>query len=111
MSLVKVDLALAAQYVDRLVDPSLHGLFTVIGHEYRRTVEEVLLVTGQTDLLARAPELRASVESRRDSLDALCHLQVELLSRLRSSPDSDPLLQRALLLTVNGIAAGMQNTG
>ncbi len=40
MSLAKVDLALAAQYVDRLVDPSLHGLFTVIGHEYRRTVEE-----------------------------------------------------------------------
>ncbi|MGI9023018.1 MAG: phosphoenolpyruvate carboxylase [Acidimicrobiales bacterium] len=111
MSLAKTDLAIAARYVDRLVDPSLHGLFTMIGHEYQRTVEEVLRLTGESELLAADPALRASIEARRHSLDPLCHLQVELLSRLRSAPDPEPMLQRALLLTVNGIAAGLQNTG
>ncbi len=111
MSLAKTDLAIAGQYVDRLVDPPLHWLFTMIGNEYQRTVEEVLCLTGESELLAADPALRTSMEARRLSLDPLCHLQVELLSRMRSTGDPDPLLRRALLLTVNGIAAGLQNTG
>ncbi|HET7490119.1 MAG TPA: phosphoenolpyruvate carboxylase [Acidimicrobiales bacterium] len=112
MSLAKADLAIAAQYVDRLVDPALHGIFTVIGAEYQRTVDELLRVVRQPHLLASNPSLRRSIESRREWLDPLCHLQVELLARLRTpNGAADPLLKRALLLTVNGVATGIQNTG
>lgn len=111
MSLAKTDLAIAARYVDRLVHPSLHGLFTMISDEHRRTVKELLRLTGGSELLAGDVALRTSMESRRLSLDPLCYLQVELLSRLRSAPSPDPVLKRALLLTVNGVAAGIQNTG
>ncbi|MEO7557155.1 MAG: phosphoenolpyruvate carboxylase [Acidimicrobiales bacterium] len=111
MSLAKTDLTIAAQYVARLAEPSQHELFAVISEEHARTVREVLTVTGADELLAGAPALRASIESRRDALDPLGYLQVELLARLRAAPERDPLLQRALLLTVNGIAAGLQNTG
>lgn len=112
MSLAKTDLTIAAQYVDRLVDPALHGIFTVIRAEYQRTVEELLRVVRQPHLLAGNPALRDSIDNRRDWLDPLCYLQVELLARLRASNgDADPSLKRALLLTVNGVAAGIQNTG
>jgi phosphoenolpyruvate carboxylase len=111
MTLAKTDLTIAARYVDRLVDPSLHHFFTTIRDEFACTVQELLRVTGQQELLERDPELRHSLEIRRGALDPLCRLQVDLLARLRSCPDSDPELRRALLLTVNGIAAGLQNTG
>ena len=111
MSLAKTDLDIAARYVDRLVEPSLHGLFTAISDEHRRTVEELLSLTGGSELLALDLTLRTSMESRRLSLEPLAHLQVELMSRLRAAPGPDPVLRRALLLTVNGVAAGLQNTG
>ncbi|HEX8770695.1 MAG TPA: phosphoenolpyruvate carboxylase, partial [Acidimicrobiales bacterium] len=111
MTLAKTDLSIAARYVERLVDPSLHHFFTTIRNEYECTVEELLRVTGQDELLERDRELRHSLEIRRGALDPLCRLQVGLLARLRGCPDPDPQLRRALLLTVNGIAAGLQNTG
>jgi phosphoenolpyruvate carboxylase len=67
-------------------------------------------MTGEGALLAGDHALRMSIESRRNSLDPLCHLQVELMARLRSAPPK-PLLERALLLTVDGVAAGQLNTG
>jgi phosphoenolpyruvate carboxylase len=111
MTLAKTDLAIARRYVERLVDPSLHHVFDTIASEYERTVEEVLSLTGQRKLLGHDPRLSQSLENRRSSLDPLCHLQVELLARLRDEEDPDPELRRALLLTMNGIAAGLRNTG
>ena len=89
----------------------LHHLFEVICEEHRRTVEEVLRLTGERRVLDRQPELQRALEVRQSYLDPLCRLQVSLLGRLRASDNPPPMLRRALLLTVNGIAAGLRNTG
>ncbi len=110
MTLVKTDLAIARRYVERLVDPDLHDLFHRINDEYDLTVEQVLLLTGCTRLLDQHPVLRRTLEVRDAYLDPLNYLQVALLARARSGEES-PQLRRALLLTMNGVAAGMRNTG
>jgi phosphoenolpyruvate carboxylase len=83
----------------------------VLEEEYSRTAEEVLALSRKTDLLDGSPVLRRTLEVRNLYLDPLHYLQISLLARTRSTPDPDPLLHRALLLTVNGIATGMRNTG
>ena len=122
MTLVKTDLSIAARYVNRLVDPSLRRLFEVIRAEYALTVAEVLSVTGESELLSSNPVLRQTLRIRETYLEPLHHLQIELLARQRTeeaegaeggegAEEQDPLLARALLLTVNGIAVGLRNTG
>jgi phosphoenolpyruvate carboxylase len=110
MTLAKTDLAIAGLYVDRLVQPELKHLFEVVKAEHALTVEQVLRVTGESELLGGDPVLRQTLSTRETYLEPLHHLQVELLVRQRAGED-DPLLARALLLTVNGVAAGMRNTG
>ena len=110
MTLVKADLAIASAYVDRLVDPSLHRIFDVIKAEFALTVEQVLEVTGEAELLGSDPVLLQTLRTRETYLEPLHALQVDLLARARAG-EEDPLLSRALLLTVNGVAAGMRNTG
>jgi phosphoenolpyruvate carboxylase len=110
MTLFKADLAIAQRYVDRLVDPALQRLFTDIRAEFDLTVEQVLKVTGESELLGSDPVLRQTLLTRETYLEPLHHLQIELLERQRAG-ETDPLLGRALLLTVNGVAAGMRNTG
>ncbi len=111
MTLAKTDLAIARHYVDRLVAPEHRHLFDAVVDEFERTRAEVLLVTGQAELLDRDPALHRMLDARRRYLDPLHYLQVGLLHRLRGAADPSPPLRRALLLTVNGIAAGLQNTG
>ncbi|HEU5001572.1 MAG TPA: phosphoenolpyruvate carboxylase [Actinomycetota bacterium] len=110
-TLAKADLGIAAHWVQTLVDPSLHPMFAAVRAEFDLTVAEVLRLTKQERLLDRVPDLQQAIEARRPHLDPICYLQIGLLERLRASSDPDPLLRRALLLTVNGVAAGLGNTG
>ena len=115
MTLAKTDMELAGHYVRRLAPPELHRLYDTIKAEHDLTVAEVLRVTGQAELLASAPVLQRTLQVRNAYLAPLHYLQVALTERWRADRDarrrSDPAVVRALLLTVNGIAAGMRNTG
>lgn len=111
MTLAKTDLEVAAAYVDRLVTPAHRPVFEAIRDEHERTVREVLKISGTSQLLDRHPLLRRSLEVREAYLQPLHRLQISLLERQRAATSPDPDLARALALTVNGIAAGLRNTG
>ena len=108
MVLFKSDLGVAKRYRD-LADPELaERLWPVIVEEHDRAVDSVLAITGEDRLLDGAPVLRARLEHRNPWIDPLSHIQVELLHRVRAGDEGS---REALLATVTGIAAGMQNTG
>ena len=99
-----------------LAPPELHRLYERIRGEYELTVAEVLRITGDEDLLAASPVLRQTLAVRDAHLAPLHYLQVALARAAAGEPSApasepDPGLSRALLLTANGIAAGMRNTG
>jgi phosphoenolpyruvate carboxylase len=114
MTLAKTDLRIARLYVDALTDPALHPIFEQICAEHERTLEQVRALTAASGLLANYPLLRQTLATRDRYLEPLHRLQISLLARRRevTVPDvPDEQLQRALLLTINGIAAGLRNTG
>lgn len=110
MTLAKTDIAIARQYVAALAPDELGHLVDDVAAEFDATVAGVLRVTGDSALLDREPTLRTTLEIRDNYLEPLHHLQIDLLARRRNGGD-DPQLERALLLTIGGIAAGMRNTG
>jgi phosphoenolpyruvate carboxylase len=111
MTLVKSSMVIAGRYVDTLVDPSLHHIFDGIKEERDRSVQELLRITKQENLLEHQPVLKRTLAVREYYVDPLNYLQVSLLARRRSSDGDDPSVERALLLSINGVAAGLKNTG
>jgi len=111
MALAKADLTIGESYAGLVDDEPLRdAIWAPIRAEYGRTRELVLAVTGQARLLDRTPVLQRSIERRNPYVDPLSVIQVELLRRLRRDGGSAELA-RAMLLTINGIAGGLRNTG
>jgi phosphoenolpyruvate carboxylase len=111
MTIAKTDLGIAQRYVDALVEPKLHRIFDEIKAEFELTVTELLALTSKSEILGNQPILARTLAVRDTYLAPLQLLQVSLLKQVRGQKSPDPLLTRALLLTINGVAAGLRNTG
>jgi phosphoenolpyruvate carboxylase len=109
MTLAKADARIAGQY-DQLAPEELRPLGLDLRHRLARAIDAVRNVTGHDVLLEANPVLRRSIDVRNPYVDPINLVQVELLRRLRQK-DPDPALFDAFVVTVNGIAAGMRNTG
>ncbi|MDY0747193.1 phosphoenolpyruvate carboxylase [Paucibacter sp. R3-3] len=119
MVLAKTDLGIAERYVELVEDKKLgKKIFTAVKAEFERTQSALSLITGEASRLATNPALARSIEHRFPYIDPLNHLQVELMRRYRAVPAekraSEPTMekvQRGIHLSINGIAAGLRNTG
>ena len=111
MTIAKTDLDIAKKYVENLVDPKLYKIFDQIKDEFELTVAELLALTSKSEILGNQPILARTLAVRDTYLAPLQLLQVSLLKQVRTQSNPDPLLTRALLLTINGVAAGLRNTG
>ncbi|KOR81943.1 phosphoenolpyruvate carboxylase [Paenibacillus solani] len=115
MALAKADLIIAKEYsLMTKDDTARERIFGMIKNEFNLTQELVLKITGQQDILDNQPVLQESIRLRNPYVDPLSYLQVQLLNELRElreQEQDDPDLLREVLLTINGIAAGLRNTG
>ncbi len=115
MVIAKSDLAIAARYVELVEDKKLgKRIFGLIRAEWQRTSDALELITGEKLRLASNPSLARSIEHRFPYLDPLNHLQVELMRRYRHRTEGDPgnaRVQRGIHISINGVAAGLRNTG
>jgi phosphoenolpyruvate carboxylase len=111
MVLAKTDLAVASRYAELVPDAGMREtIFARIAIEHEKSVRHCLSITQQSTLLEDNPTLVRSIRNRFPYLDPLNHLQVELLRRYRGG-DSDIRTRRAIHLTINGLAAGLRNSG
>jgi phosphoenolpyruvate carboxylase len=116
MSLLKADMGIAALYSELVPDRAMAAeTFARIHAEFERTRDAILTVTGHTELMEADPVIRLSVQRRNPYVDPLNYIQVDLLRRVRALPDPDgpeaEALREVIVLTINGIAAGLRNTG
>jgi phosphoenolpyruvate carboxylase len=112
MILAKADLTIARLYADLVENQELAGrIYGRICREYERTVGLVCQVTRQGALLERMPVLQRSIQQRNPYVDPLSIIQTVLLRRLRGEPELDEELRMGVLESINGIAAGLKNTG
>jgi len=111
MVLAKADVAIASRYADLVTDADLRAvIFGRIRAEFESTVAALLRIMGTGELLAGNPQLARSIKYRFPYLDPLNHIQIELLRRYRAG-DRDERSRRGIHLTINGIAAGLRNSG
>jgi phosphoenolpyruvate carboxylase len=111
MVLAKSDLGIASRYAELVSDPALReSVFGRIREEWELTRMHLLAIEEQDDLLADNPLLKRSIRNRFPYMDPLNHLQVELLRRHRAG-DSDERVRRGIHLSINGVAAGLRNSG
>jgi phosphoenolpyruvate carboxylase len=111
IGMAKADLPIAARYAELVADPSLRErVFTMLADEFDRSQRAVLSITGQQELLERNPVLARSIRLRNPYVDPMSLIQVTLLRRKRAGESSEEL-DYALAATINGISAGLRNTG
>jgi phosphoenolpyruvate carboxylase len=111
MVLAKSDLALAARYAELVTDARLRKkIFGLIEAEWQLTVDALQMITGDKQRLTNNAALQRSIRHRFPYIDPLHHLQVELVRRYREG-QSDERVQRGIHISINGIAAGLRNTG
>ncbi|MDP3751099.1 MAG: phosphoenolpyruvate carboxylase [Polaromonas sp.] len=111
MVLAKSDLALASRYAELVADARLRKkIFSAIEQEWHRTADALSLITGDRQRLANNAALQRSIRHRFPYIDPLHHLQVELVRRYREGK-ADDRVQRGIHISINGIAAGLRNTG
>ncbi|WP_201839840.1 phosphoenolpyruvate carboxylase [Microvirga zambiensis] len=111
MVLAKSNIAIASRYANLVADDALReAIFPRLRREWEDSIRQLLAITGQTNLLEKNPFLARSIRNRFPYLDPLNHLQVELLKRHRAG-DLDEKVLEGIHLTINGIAAGLRNSG
>ena len=116
MSLLKADLDIASLYVDLVPDQALgREMFHAIRAEYDRTRDLVLSVSGHANLLDEEPVTQHAIQLRNPYVDPLNYIQWERLRRIRALPEQESeeaqSIREVITITINGIAAGLRNTG
>jgi len=108
---MKSDLSIAGRYARLVQDKTLAAtIFGAISSEWRMTHDALLEITSQSELMEKSPDLAATIRSRLPYIDPLNHLQIELIDRRRKG-DKSEAAREGILLAINGVAAGLRNTG
>jgi len=112
MALMKADMTSAKEYLELVEDPEVaKRIFGDIVDEYERTKQALLQISGNEELLSHTPNIKESVHLRNPYVDPLNFLQVHLIQELRKTSNPPEELVTDVLLTINGVAAGLVNTG